>query len=193
MSDCQDLAIREQLPELLHGALDDAEQARVQAHLEWCRACADELEIMRAVLATASTPMVDVTRIAAAIPPYAGDHNQQRISVLRGGGGRSRTTGGASVPHRSWYSNAYLRVAAGFLIAAIGVSGVAITHRPSSARTPAAAAHVSAAPSNGVSLVGVSDLSDDNLEQLIQSMDNLDATPPAEPDPEPVTMAGGSA
>jgi anti-sigma factor RsiW len=190
MSDCQDLAIREQLPELLHGALDDAEQARVQAHLEWCRACADELEIMRAVLATASTPTVDVSRIAAAIPPYAGDHTRQHLSVARGRGGRSRTTGGASAPHRSWYSNAYLRVAAGFLIAAIGVSGVAITHRP----TGAPAAHVSAAPStNGVSLVGVSDLSDDNLEQLIQSMDNLDATPPAEPDPEPVTAAGGSA
>ena len=81
----------------------------------------------------------------------------------------------------------YYREHAGFLIAAIGVSGVAITHRPSSAP----ATHVTAAQSNGVSLVGVSDLSDDNLEQLIQSMDNLDATPPAEPDPEPAAAAGG--
>lgn len=200
MSDCQDITIREQLPEYLHGALDDAERARVHAHLEWCAACIDELDIMRAALATAPAPAIDVARIVAAIPAYGETYREgdaERDVVTPASWETARRANAAAVAakghdqarltvHRPWYANAYMRVAAGFLLAAVGVSGIAFTHR-NSATTPAA---VQSAPQNGVTLVGVSDLSDDNLEQLIQSMDDLDANPPADPDPEPMNMVG---
>jgi len=209
MSECQDFSIRELLPEYVHGALDDAERARVQAHVEWCVECADELTILQTVLATASAPTVDVARIVAAVPQYRPQAIETdeptapivattapRLTIARGEA--ASTT--RPVLRRPWYHNTSMRVAAGFLLAAVGVSGVAISHRVRQSGTPAhtqgqTAGHVQTTD-NGVSLVGVSDLSDDNLEQLIQSMDDLDANPPADPDPDPafaVSVGGGSA
>jgi anti-sigma factor RsiW len=189
MSDCQDLTIREQLPDFVHGQLDDAARARVEAHLEWCAPCVAELAIVR-TLAVAPAPSLDLERIASAIPAY-------------GQGSRVPTPTSRRQP---WYRHAYVGLAAGLLVAAIGVSGIVVSRRPSAASDTARGAMVrpgasvtsGAAPlhsgavastSSGVALVSVGDLSDDDLEQLIRDMDHLEAAPPTEP--EPVTWGGG--
>jgi len=69
MFDCADVEIRELLPDLAAGSLDDSTRARVEHHVASCAECASELETLRLVRsAYAATPRVDVQRIVAALP-----------------------------------------------------------------------------------------------------------------------------
>ena len=61
MFDCADVEIRELLPDLAAGSLDDSTRARVEHHVASCAECASELETLRLVRsAYAATPSVDV-------------------------------------------------------------------------------------------------------------------------------------
>ena len=69
MFDCADVEMRELLPDMAAGSLDDATRARVEQHLASCAECASELETLHLVRsAYATTPRVDVQRIVAALP-----------------------------------------------------------------------------------------------------------------------------
>lgn len=162
MNDCQNIEIREALPELVHGALREIERAGVLEHLDECDDCAAELAIIRAVLGSAAVAPVDVSRIAAAIPPY-----RRKVSRI---------------------NRAYLELAAACVIAAIGISAVAVHNSRSAAVGAHSAAAAGAAAANrGLALVNTSDLSDAGLAQLTQDLDKLQAMPTA--DPESVTPA----
>lgn len=159
MNDCQNVAMREALPELVHGALPEAERTRVLAHVSGCEACSGELAIVRAVVTLATAPSIDMATISAAIPPYA-----------------------SSIRHRPFYV-AHLRLAAALLLGAVGVSALVVEHHSTGTSM--------AVQTTGVALVGTSDLSDAHLEQLIQSMGQLEAVPSAEPEPvTPVVFEG---
>lgn len=162
MNDCQNVEFREALPDLAHDLLPATERARIQQHLEDCEDCTAELAIVRAVLAGAVAPTVDVSRIVAAIPPY-----RRRALRMR---------------------RVYLELAAACLVGAIGISTFA---RHESSTLPAgshpAAAGTATRAASGLALVSTSDLSDAGLEQLTQELDQLQAMPTA--DPESVTPA----
>jgi anti-sigma factor RsiW len=162
MNDCQNVEVREVLPDVAHDVLPEFERAQVQEHLDACDDCAAELAIVRAVLASATAPPVDVSRIVAAIPPY-----RRRATRLK---------------------RVYLELAAACLVGAIGISTFAIHNSNSAAgvSNPAAASGV-AVTSSGLALVSTSDLSDAGLAQLTQDLDKLQAMPTA--DPESVTPA----
>ena len=71
MRDCENVDIRDLLPEHAGGLLAGAERARVEAHLATCEACRAELALLRALRASRPTPRVtaaDVSRIVAALP-----------------------------------------------------------------------------------------------------------------------------
>lgn len=169
MNDCQDIVVREALPDLVHGTLPDGERVRVLTHVRDCDACTGELYLIRTVMAMAvsTTPRVDVSAIVAAVPAYSG------APVRRNFGGTH-----FGVPH--------LRLAAALLLGAVGVSALVVEHQRSGGTRAESVASTALSPS-GVALVGTADLSDEHLAQLIQSMANIDAAPPAEP--EPVTPA----
>ena len=167
MTDCPNTEMRDALPDYLHGALDDVASVRVRAHLGVCADCTAELRLLHAVLETAPASPVDVARIVAAIPAY-------RAPTSRWG----------------WSGTVALRLAAAVLIAAAGVSTVTMARRRDggSAQRPRSPA----ASSSGLALVGVGELSDDGLEELIASMDHLEAAPTAEPEPmSPAEVGGG--
>lgn len=169
MNDCQNVAVREALPDLAHGALAERERTRVLIHLEGCDDCADELAIIRAVIAITATPAIDVAAISAAIPAYNVGTNHDHA-------------------HQRRFHVAHLRLAAALLLGAAGVTALVVEHQRSPVALPMTMAAGSAGSSvagqeRGVALVGTADLSDDNLAQLIQSMGHIDAVPPAEPDP----------
>jgi predicted anti-sigma-YlaC factor YlaD len=168
MTDCSNIDIREVLPEFLHGTLEHVTRERVQAHLDTCPECSDELRVLRAIRMAAMSPWVDSARIAAAIPPY---RRQGRVFAS------------AMQP---------LRLAAAFLIAAVGISAVAVTHYRG-AEQAAVSGSPTAAVSPGIAIVGVSELSDDHLEQLISEMDQIEAAPPTNPEPVvPADVEGGA-
>jgi hypothetical protein len=70
MNDCGNAEMRDQLPDLLHGRLDELAYAVVAAHIETCVDCHEELELLRAVLsmAHARTPKIDIAAIVRALP-----------------------------------------------------------------------------------------------------------------------------
>src|ERR1043166_1343355 len=76
MTDCPNADIRDRLPDLLHERLDASTRGRVVAHVEGCRACRSELDLLRDTrrLFVAATPPVDVEGIVMALPqpPRAG-------------------------------------------------------------------------------------------------------------------------
>jgi hypothetical protein len=70
MNDCGNAEMRDQLPDLLHGRLDESAYAVVTAHIETCVDCHEELELLRAVLsmAHARAPKIDIAAIVRALP-----------------------------------------------------------------------------------------------------------------------------
>jgi len=72
MRDCENVTMREQLPELLHGQLSAEARVAVEEHVAGCADCSAELEVLRRVRAAVPAPRVNVDRIVASIPPYRG-------------------------------------------------------------------------------------------------------------------------
>jgi anti-sigma factor RsiW len=71
MNDCPNADVRDLLPDLIHGRLDQATRARVEAHLAICADCRAELALLRGVrTATGRSPALDLGTIAAAVPAY---------------------------------------------------------------------------------------------------------------------------
>ena len=69
MNDCPNGDIRDLLPDLLHGRLDASERARVESHVATCAACSAELGLLRDLRTTMRrVPAIDASAIAAAIP-----------------------------------------------------------------------------------------------------------------------------
>ncbi len=167
MNDCQNVAVREALPDLAHGGLGDAERVVVLRHLDVCVDCTDELALIRSVIAlgVSGTPRIHARAIAESVPAYHSRAPGNRFSVT------------------------WVRLAAAVVIGAAGVSALVLQHERSVAGTTGTSASVGArvasAPGSqtGVALVGTAELSDDHLAQLIESMPQIDAAPPAEPDP----------
>ena len=134
MTDCPRGDMRDLLPDLLHERLDAATRAEVARHVASCAACAEELELLRSMRrALSSAPHVDVARIAAAAAAPRGatpDAPNVRRLVVR--------TVRRADRRMAW------RIAAAFVIAALGASGwVLVRGGP---RTPALP--VAAAPSH---------------------------------------------
>jgi len=99
--------MRDLLPDLMHGALDAASRAEVGRHVTTCESCAQELALLRSLRDTFSVaPAIDVTCIAAAV-------NRARNTAPAAGHARRAPTGW----RHDW------RIAAAFLLAALGVGG----------------------------------------------------------------------
>jgi anti-sigma factor RsiW len=60
--------MRDQLPLYVSGRLDDADQSKVEAHLQGCADCAAEVELLRATVRAYDVSPVDAAAIATRIP-----------------------------------------------------------------------------------------------------------------------------
>jgi anti-sigma factor RsiW len=201
MNKCIDTEIQEMLPDLLHGSLDDSARRQVEAHLASCESCREDLDVIRAVKGAAVfAPAIDVDRVVRQIPPY-------RMIVP-----------GVEQPARTklvtWL------VAAGLILAFVGGGSLVISKQQktipapvASTVLPPAGADVPKAPDASVLpqattvestvpapahprvLALASDidaLSDRNLVQLMNDMDQFDALPAAEPEPVLAVDSGDS-
>ena len=121
MTNCPRDDVRDRLPDLLNERLDAAARAEVARHVASCPECAAELELLRSMRsALAPAPNVDVARIAAAVAASRGARASSpdvRPLVPR------RPASGAR--RIAW------RIAAAFVVAALGVGSWAIMHRQS--------------------------------------------------------------
>ncbi len=164
MTDCPNAEIRDLLPDLLHERLDGASRERVEAHLRECADCRQELELLRRLRDAAPAPSVDVAGIVAALP----------------------------APRRRpvWRAHAW-QAAAAVLFMALGGTVVAryVTRSPSGdvARVAVASTNDSAvgASNGGIELsvgYGYTDLTDAQLQTLLQDVEKMSAVPMTDPD-----------
>jgi anti-sigma factor RsiW len=170
MRECQD-EIKDALPEFAAGRLDAADAARVTAHVEACPSCAAELAVVRAAHAAFTAPAVDIARIVAALPTPPSKVIELNPLIQR----RSRR-------FTSW------RIAA--TIATIAISGVSIGVLQGILRDKPPAVHkvvvktTEAAEASGLTVGGsLNDLSEKEMQTLLDKLDELDAVPSAEPQP----------
>ena len=217
MFDCADVEMRELLPELAAGTLDDATRARVQRHVATCAECASELETLHLVRsAYAVAPTVNVQRIVAALPQPAPLAKHARV-----GHGVTRWI--------DW------RVAAALTMISVGGLSLALVHRQSGEPAPRdsvaavptvdsqrvqpaerpvagvspSGAHDTTRPANPAGRVtaaarpkaqlvfagGMEDMDDASIKALLGALDELDHAPVApseEPDPTPVLPVIGT-
>lgn len=76
--------VRDELPDMLHGAGDARRREAIEAHLKSCASCAAELRVLQMVKGAPSfAPMIDAVRIASAIPPYGGVPSERPASRAR--------------------------------------------------------------------------------------------------------------
>ena len=157
MHDCPDGAMRDLLPEYVHGSLLGAQLARVSAHVAACADCAAEVALLNAVRSAFPAPAVDVAGIVAALP---GPSARRRGAAVRGGA------------RPGWYA-----VAAGI----IAVAGLSLAVINGTFRTSAGPPSVAAA--SGLTFDGgVADLTDVQVQTLLGEIDGLDAKPGEEPE-----------
>jgi anti-sigma factor RsiW len=180
------------LPDLLHGRLDAAARARVEAHVADCRECTEELEVLRTVKSAAVfIPAIDVDQVVRQIPPYrtiapaAQAPTRSRVVswlvaaslvvVVLGGGSllmiqRAPTLGPVARVDRS-------QVRGSGSTQAAKPGDLAIVTPKSTGVNATSAPHALALAT------AVDGLSDSNLRQLMDDLNNFDALPTTEPGP----------
>lgn len=173
MTDCPNVEIRELLPEYLNGTLDEARCAAVEAHLAACPECRDELTTIRLVreACEATTVSVDVSSIVAALP------RPNRIRAVR------------RPVRRSWVRSHAFQLAAALSFVALGGMSLTVARSFFGGDTRADSALVGSGGAGTATDVlpaisfagGVSDLGDDELETLLNSLDAIEALPVTEP------------
>jgi len=194
MTDCPNVEMRDRLPDLLHERLDPSTRAAVLAHVADCQDCDAELTLLREALTVLSSGarLIDVTAVARAVV-----EGVPRPGVASG------------VGYGRWMD---WRIAASVLLFAVGGASIVMLrgHRDGALRAPVVAATATppvavgsetppaesvasaAATSEGAELSaagGVSDLSDSELQSLVDDLPTLDALPPTDPEPVNVRVA----
>ena len=182
MSECTNGEMRDLLPELVNGRLDEDLQLAVEAHVAGCAECAAEVTLLRSLRSELmSAPAIDTQRIAAAVLA------QTAASPRRGPARRG-------TPWRIAIAAAAL-VAVGAIGYAVVTRGraapVSVAPAPRTAPAPTPPQQVAvAAPGAGPTgesggvLDNLSDLSDDDVRTLTASLDGMSAVPDVEPAPE---------
>ena len=182
MHDCDNGDVRDLLPLRLHGTLDARGHARVDAHLAQCASCVEELALLRLVHRALPTPEVaiaDVVRVVAAVPTVVGPR----------GAGSAR---GARWRMPQW------ALAAGVSFVLLGGASVQLVRSrgtvPLVDPRPVVTVSDSGVPGAAAER-GWSDLSYEQLQQLLDAIDGADPVPSVEPAARnaPIIVPAGSA
>lgn len=195
MTDITHGEARDLIPEILHGTVDENRRRAIEAHLASCSECASEMRVLQMVKdAPSFAPVIDASRVASAIVPYAG-----------------------ILPERPRAAPRYLQLAVAITaVALVGVTMFVRSASPPVVTTPPA--HVVSAPPAAASpatpspetpsvasaaispslssvgsparqpsrelqaAAGLDGLSDVSVAQLMREIDGLDGLPSSEPE-----------
>ena len=177
MTDCQNVEIRELLPDYLSGTLSAHRRSEVDAHLAGCDDCAEELALLRLVREayTEAAPAVNVSAIVSSLPRPV-----------------SRPVSRPAV--RSWRRSHAFQIAAAVSFIALGGISLAVarsffTVSPDAAIVDTVA--VNSAADTPISFAGgLSDLGDEDVEALISALESIEALPVVEPSDPPLSGTG---
>ena len=155
MSECVSAEMRDALPDFVHGQLGVERTAAISAHLVECAECAAEVELLRAVVASApATPTMDVERIASALPTPT----RHGFLLHRGGAHASHPVASPTQPamprSSSVWSRSAVKIAAAVAIVTAGGLSLLVGRdvlRPEAQVGQAARTREAASPSATVS------------------------------------------
>ncbi len=199
MNKCIDTEIQEMLPDLLHGSLDGRERRRVEAHLATCESCREDLDVIRTVKGAAVfAPAIDVDRVVRQIPPYRmivpgveAPARSRMVSWLVAAAVILVFVGGGSLLISKQLKTTPAQVAS---TGSEPVKVIPATTAKDSQPTPVTKVEAPA-PAHPRALALASDidgLSDGNLVQLMNDMNQFDALPSTEPEPVIAVDSGDS-
>ena len=196
MIECTTTELQDLLPDFVTGALDDFTMSRVSSHVSSCRACTEEIVVLRAVRAARPrVPMPDVQQIVAALPTRQRRGHTAMVSrpvwrmaaalgvIIAGGASLQLARRGlVSVPPVSERP-----------VTTDGAPLVASTPTFDTAETVAVRAPIGVA---GVSMSygDLTDFSEDELQRMLERLDQWDGATSTEPLPGVpliVTAGGG--
>ena len=207
MNDCMNAEVRDALPDLMHGRLSELNTATMRAHIETCADCREELRLLEEIRASAPiAPRIDVSRIVAALPAPMPSAADQMVASAHAPARRSssmvwKMTAAAallltgSLTFATARKQATVNPVASTSVVAPQVSTPAVSQIAVAPVTPVAVvpgSQISANKPAGLSLTGgVQDLSDDQLESLVNGLDNVEALPSSEPEPLTISVDEG--
>lgn len=183
MNECTNSEIQDLLPELEHGKLTAAVRQSVEAHLAGCDSCREDLEIIRTVKSAAVfAPSIDAESVVRQIPPYRMPVPAKQapararmvewlvaatVAVLLVGGGTLMKNRQPEQP-----PTADVTGRPGEIVSYDVTRSAPVTREPAPAHTPALTL-----------AADTQELSDGNLQQLMDEIDTFDALPNSEPEP----------
>jgi anti-sigma factor RsiW len=170
MRECLDDDIKDLLPDYVSGRLNASDTARVTAHVEACPSCAAELAVVRAAHAAFPAPAVDIARIVAALPtpPAKVIEFAPRMQKRR---------------FTSWRIAATIATIAVSGVSLVALQGILRDNKPPVVKRVVLKAS-DAAEASGLTVGGsLNDLSEKEMQTLLDKLDELDAVPSAEPQP----------
>jgi hypothetical protein len=206
MNECIETEVRDALPDLIHGRLSALDTATLTAHVESCADCRAEMELLRQLRTSAPlVPRMDVARIVSSLPlPMPADADLVAAAARTGTGARRSfiwksafaaallVVGSltfANARHVSMPGSGGQRAESAARVAGPAAAlpqSVASVQSPSRAVTeslPSAPVKPARTTSNpGLSVAGVQDLTDDQLQALVNGLDNVRGLPSAEPE-----------
>lgn len=195
MNDCTNAEIRDQLPDLLHERLDASARAMVLAHVEVCVDCRDELQLLRDVqrMSIARTPRVDIAYVVNALPKpparkapvaprriWADWRVAAAVTLLVAGGGSYAITNSylATTPKVANAETSGVKA-----VATPTQSNAEVPSAPQSQATQAVASNDDAANAGIGGDSRLSDMSEAQLQSLLDDINGFRAVPATEPEP----------
>jgi anti-sigma factor RsiW len=173
MSDCQNVEIRELLPEYLSGTLSDVRRSEVSSHVAGCEDCAEELallQLVREAYAASPSPAMNVSAIVSKLPRKS-----------------------ARPAMRSWRNRQAFQIAAAVSFIALGGISLAVARSffDGSPTTTVGDTLIATAEAPAISFAGgVSDLGDEDLEALLSALESIEALPVTETADPPLSGTG---
>ena len=182
--------VRDLLPDVLHARIGDRERALVESHLRSCAECASEMRVLQMVKSAPSfAPMIDAVKVSSAILPYGGVTAERPAARPRAWQLAVLVAAVALIAVTLIPRGNQPNVPTVNTPATVAVAPGATTLPVSSARVPESISASAVEPTRVASgrkelqvAVGLDDLSDGNIAQLVRELEGLDGLPSAEPE-----------
>ena len=189
MTDCMNAEMRDALPDLLNGNLSEADAAVLQDHIDGCADCRSEFALLREVKASAVlAPAINVNAIAAVVPRYAPLAAPAARSNLPGwtwklAAAAAIVTAGVIGISRETQSPQATRAIARAAAPVVAQTPTVVDPKPAQIAAPKANATGNEGEPQVASLTvgGLQELSDSDIEQLLADLNGMEALPSAEP------------
>ncbi|MEO8337347.1 MAG: zf-HC2 domain-containing protein [bacterium] len=206
MSDCPNADVRDLLPDLVHGRLDEATRAMVELHVAGCDDCSAELALLGDLRSSmGQAPALDLGAIAAAVPAYRAPMRRSWVGWRTAAAVTLIVAGGSSiiVTQHIGSSQPGAQVPSAPVVPALPPPASANTTLPESVSSPTTASPTvptptrvepsvaprTAAPAErelAMSGGTLTDLSDTELASLLKDIESLDALPSTDVESVPI-------